>query len=239
MHHTGEECGQCHTMGGKAEAYLWTTAGTIYSDRAGREVLKGAEIILQDREGNVISMTSNEAGNFWTTTPLASNPYTVVDPSTKLYVLDAQGNLVQPADPADPRTWLYKTWVRKGYSIRPMITIGPAASTSGMRMTCNMHHGVTGSSRGALWVSPPGKTPPASYPSTGLSYLPGHQPHCAHQLLTLSYPRQYDDPRRHQELILTPPPPPSIIAPAWTSRYMGDQRWAALIKRGSTALWTW
>jgi len=170
MHHAGEECGQCHTMGGKAENYLWTTAGTIYSDRAGREVLKGAEIILEDREGNVISLTSNEAGNFWTTTPIASNPYTVVEPSTKLYVLDAQGNLVQPADPDDPRTWLYKTWVRKGYSIRPMVTIGPAASTSGMSMSCNMHHGVTGSSRGALWVSPPGKTPPTSYPSTSLSY---------------------------------------------------------------------
>ncbi len=65
-HHPGEDCGKCHRVGGRAEAYLFTMAGTLYKDRAGREVLKGGEIILEDRDGNVISMTSNEAGNFWT-----------------------------------------------------------------------------------------------------------------------------------------------------------------------------
>ena len=78
LHHPGEQCGQCHTMGGAAEAYLWTVSGTLYADRASHAVLPGGEIILQDRAGNVISLTANEAGNFWTTAPIASNPYTVV-----------------------------------------------------------------------------------------------------------------------------------------------------------------
>ena len=169
-HHPGEQCGNCHTMGGSAEAYLWTMSGTIYADRAGRSVLQGGEIILQDRAGNVISMTSNAAGNFWTTAPIASNPYTVVSHggiTDILYVLDGDGNLVTPADPTDPRTWLYKAWVRNGTAVRPMVTIAPVGSTTGMNMSCNMHHSPTGS-RGALWVSPDPTLP--AYPATGLSY---------------------------------------------------------------------
>ncbi|HEX9883211.1 MAG TPA: hypothetical protein VGA79_04520 [Desulfobaccales bacterium] len=173
LHHPGEVCSRCHSMGGRAEAYPWTMAGTLYADRSGRTVLKGGEIILQDRDGNVISMTSNEAGNFWTTAPIASNPYTVASHggmTEPLYVLDENGNLVQPADPANPSTWLYKTWVRKGFSVRPMVTIAPAGGSTGMPMSCNMHHGNMGS-RGALWVSPAPTLP--SYPESGqwgLSY---------------------------------------------------------------------
>ena len=129
-----------------------------------------AEIILQDRDGNVISLTANDAGNFWTTAPIASNPYTVVSHSgiaDILYVLDAHGNLVKPADPTDPRTWIYKAWVRNGSAVRPMLTIAPVASTSGMIMSCNMHHSPTGS-RGALRVSAEPTLP--SYPATRLSY---------------------------------------------------------------------
>jgi hypothetical protein len=170
LHHAGEDCARCHTMGGKAEAFQWTVAGTLYADRAGSEVLKGGEIILQDREGNVISMTSNEVGNFWTLAPIASNPYAVsAHGSTMdiLYVLDANGILVQPADPEDGRSWQYKAWVKKGFSSRPMMTIAPAAGSSGMPMTCSMHHAVMGS-RGALWVSPAPILP--SYPDADLSY---------------------------------------------------------------------
>lgn len=172
MHHPGEDCGKCHIMGGRAEAYLWTVAGTLYADRSAREVLKGGEIILEDRDGNIISLTSNAAGNFWSTAPIASNPFTVVahgGPPTPLYVLDDQGNLVQPADPMDERTWLYKAWVKKGRSVRPMVTIAPVGSASGMgmRMSCSMHHGAMGS-RGGLWVSPAPTLP--SYPDSELSY---------------------------------------------------------------------
>ena len=172
MHNPGQDCGKCHTMGGKAEAYLWTVAGTLYADRSARVPLKGGEIILQDRDGNVISITSNEAGNFWTTAPIASDPYTVVShggPAQPLYTLDDRGNLATPADPSDLRTWLYKAWVRKGREVRPMLTIAPAGSASGMdmRMSCNMHHSATGS-RGGLWVSSSPTLP--SYPRSGLSY---------------------------------------------------------------------
>jgi hypothetical protein len=171
-HHPGEECGACHSPGMRAEAYPWTMAGTLYSDRAGQAVRKNGEIIIQDRQGNVISMTANEAGNFWTDMPIASDPYAVSShggTTEKLYTEDDEGNLVQPADPDDPRTWLYKAWVRSRGDIRPMVTIAPVGGSAGMnmRMSCNMHHARLGS-RAALWASPKATLP--SYPAAGLSY---------------------------------------------------------------------
>jgi len=175
MHHPGENCGWCHRVGGRAEAYLFSMAGTLYSERSGSSVLRGGEIIMEDREGNIISMTSNKAGNFWTTTPVASDPYTVAtfhghEPFAPLYVENDDGELIQPADPADPRTWKYKTWVRKGKFERPMVSIaavgGGTASTT--RMSCNMHHGGVAHRSGALWVGK-GSTL-ASYPESELSY---------------------------------------------------------------------
>ncbi len=77
LHNAGEDCGMCHTPNGKAGNYAFTIGGTIYEDRAARRTLKGAEVILQDISGKVISMTTNEAGNFWTYTPIAGNPYSV------------------------------------------------------------------------------------------------------------------------------------------------------------------
>lgn len=170
LHHAGEDCGKCHTMGGLAEAYLWTASGTLYADRSGRVPLKGGEVILQDRDGNVISLTSNEVGNFWTNAPIASNPYAVnahgsiMEP---LYTLDPDGNLLTPADPQNPQSWQYKAWVKVGSNIRPMLTIAPVAGSSGMYMSCSMHHAPMGA-RGALWASPARTLP--SYPETGLSY---------------------------------------------------------------------
>lgn len=172
-HHPGEDCGRCHRPGGRAEGYVWTMSGTLYKDRPGRAVLKGGEIILQDREGKVISMTSNQAGNFWTTSPLASDPYTVAtthghEPFIPMYTLDSSGNLI-PAPANDPSTWHYKTWARKGNSVRPMMTIaGAGGSMTTPRMSCNMHHGGVAHRSGALWV---GKAPTLeSYPARHLGY---------------------------------------------------------------------
>jgi len=175
VHHPGEDCGRCHRVGGRAETHLFTMAGTLYADRSGRLVQKGGKIILQDREGTVISMTSNRAGNFWTEAPVASDPYTVAtthghEPFVPLYEEDESGNLIQPADPTDPRTWKYKAWVRKGNAVRPMVSLasvgGGSATTT--RMSCNMHHGGVAHRSGALWV---GKGPTlSSYPASGLSY---------------------------------------------------------------------
>ncbi len=174
MHHPGENCGLCHRPGGRAEAHLFSISGTLYNDRIGRSVAKGGEIILEDREGDIISMTSNEVGNFWTKAPFASDPYSVGSyhggpPFELLYKEDSEGNLIQPADPNDSRTWKYKTWVRKGESVRPMVMI-PAVGggTAAPRMSCNMHHGGVAHASGALWVGRDPVLP--SYPASNLSY---------------------------------------------------------------------
>ena len=175
LHHSGEPCSRCHRPGGRAEKYPFTVAGTLYGDRSARTPLPGGEVILQDREGRVISMTSNRAGNFWTLAPIASDPYTVAtthghEPFIPLYEEDEGGRLIAPANPDDPRTWKYKTWTRKGPYVRPMVSIagvgGGSATTA--RMSCSMHHGGVAHRAGGLWV---GKGPTLSaYPDEGLSY---------------------------------------------------------------------
>lgn len=174
FHHPGEDCGRCHKIGGRAEHYLWTMSGTLYSDRSGQSVLPGGEIIMEDREGNVISMTSNRAGNFWTTADIVSDPYTVSnyhghEPFSPMYTEDENGNLLAPADPDNAKTWHYKTWARKGNLERTMMTIGGiGGSATTNRMSCNMHHGGAVHRSGALWA---GKSPTLpSYPSKNLSY---------------------------------------------------------------------
>jgi hypothetical protein len=170
MHNAGEDCGICHTPAGKAPQYLFTMSGTVYEDRAAGKALPGAEIILQDINGHIVSMTSNDAGNFWTYTPLGSNPRSVANHGVTevLYRNDKDGKFI-PADPADTRTWQYKTWVRSGDRFIGMVTIAPVggASDPASRMSCNMHHSMRGS-RGALWVS--AKSTLSAYPSTGLSF---------------------------------------------------------------------
>ena len=64
LHHSGEDCGACHRVGGRAESHLFTMAGTLYDDRSARSVVKQGEVIMEDFDGNIISMTSNEVGNF-------------------------------------------------------------------------------------------------------------------------------------------------------------------------------
>ncbi len=174
IHHPSEDCGRCHRVGGRAEHYLWTMSGTLYNDRSGRSVLTGGEILMEDRDGNVISLTSNRSGNFWTTVPIASDPYTVSnyhghEPFVPMYVEDDEGNLIEPADPENPKTWHYKTWLRKGNMVRTMMTIGGVGGSPVYnRMTCNMHHGGVAHRSGALWV---GKKPTLpGYPDSELSY---------------------------------------------------------------------
>ena len=99
------------------------------------------------------------------TAPIASNPYAVAShdgPVVPLYEIETPEELQM-----DPRSWQYKAWVKKGSAIRPMLTIAPAGGSTGMPMTCSMHHSPMGS-RGALWVSSAPAL--ASYPEAGLSY---------------------------------------------------------------------
>jgi len=180
-HNTGEDCGICHTPGGKAPNSVFTMSGTLYMDRAARKPLKGGEVILQDVNGKVISMTSNEVGNFWTYEPIGSNPYAVVgygNSVQRLYTTDASG--FHPAPATDSRSWQYKTWVKNGDQELPMVTIAPVGGTGSPRMGCSMHHGPMGS-YGALYVSTKSTLP--SYPASGLSFkkhiLPIFRNQCA------------------------------------------------------------
>lgn len=170
-HNAGEDCGICHTPGGKAGNYVFTIGGTVYEDRTARRVLKGAEIILQDARGSVISMTSNDAGNFWTFAPIASNPCAISNHGTTmdyLYTLN-NGVCVPTVAPSDSRTWQYKAWVKYGDQVRHMATIAPigGSSASSARMGCSMHHAGMGS-RGGLWGMR--KDTLASYPASNLSF---------------------------------------------------------------------
>lgn len=172
LHNSGEDCAVCHTPNGKAGNYVFTVGGTIYEDRAARRPLKGAEVMLQDHGGNILSMTTNEAGNFWTYAPIASNPYTIAShggTTHVLYTVNADGT-VTPANPADSRTWLYKAWIRNtDGAIRHMVTIAPVGGSTGVvpRMSCNMHHSPFGST-GAAWASR--KNALATYPSSSISF---------------------------------------------------------------------
>lgn len=170
-HMVGEDCGICHRPNGKASNYIFTMAGTLYEDKAGRRPLAGGEVILQDKNGNVISMTSNEVGNFWTYAPLAGHPYAVAasTPLKKLYTENPDGTVATSADPNDTRTWLYKTWVKNGDHVVHMATVAPVGGTSDgtSRMGCSMHHSPFGS-RGALWGSRNGTL--SIFPAAGLSF---------------------------------------------------------------------
>lgn len=170
-HNAGEDCGVCHTPGGKAGNFVFTVGGTVYEDRTARRTLKGAEIILQDVQGNTISMTSNEAGNFWTFAPLASNPCAMSSHGSTLdYLYTLNNGVCVPTVPAsDSRTWQYKAWVKYGDQVRHMATVAPigGASATTARMGCSMHHAGMGS-RGGLWGMR--KDTLASYPATSLSF---------------------------------------------------------------------
>lgn len=172
LHNSGEDCGMCHTTGGKAGNVVFTVGGTIYEDRAARRPLKGAEVILQDVNGKVISMTTNETGNFWTFASLGSNPYTIGSHSgiTDLLFTINPDMTVTPISASDSRSWLYKAWVRNpDGAVRQMVTIAPIGGSTGTspRMGCNMHHSAFGST-GAAWASR--KSSLAAYPASSLSF---------------------------------------------------------------------
>ncbi|MDJ0781227.1 MAG: hypothetical protein QNJ22_04610 [Desulfosarcinaceae bacterium] len=149
-HFQGEDCAICHTPGGKAGAYVFSISGTVFKDKLGIEPLVGAEVIIRDVEGKVISLTSNEAGNFFTYAPIAHDPAAGSDPDT-------------------PRNWRYKSWVKYGESVRPMVTLAYVGAMAHYipRMSCNMHHGRMGT-RGT--VSAGTFDTLAAYPDQNISF---------------------------------------------------------------------
>lgn len=151
LHFQGADCGICHTPGGPAENFVFTESGTIYQDKAGRFPLVDAEVILKDAESNIISMTTNEAGNFFTYAPIAPDP--MLGGSTDT-----------------PRNWRYKAWISYDGIVRRMVTLAYVGATPTYvpRMSCNMHHNGRLGSRGAL-TSGRFETLP-SYPAVDISF---------------------------------------------------------------------
>ncbi|MDH4283985.1 MAG: hypothetical protein OEV35_01570 [Gallionellaceae bacterium] len=179
FHHPGEDCGRCHkpavtgAPAGKASNFDFTMAGTIYTDRTGRTPLEGAEIILRDYTGKVISMTSNAAGNFATQATIASDPqaWSTATPN------------------GHPATWRYKAWVKMGEYETPMITVAGVGSTTANypRMGCGMHHSPTGS-RGGLNL---GTSTLTGYPATNISYKQHIQPILLNRCKACHMPTDY------------------------------------------------
>ena len=133
LHFQGADCGICHTPGRVAGDFVFTETGTLYQDKAGRVPLVGAEVVLRDAENNVISMTTNEAGNFFTYAPIAADPALGGSPDT-------------------PRNWRYKAWIKHDGIVRKMVTLAYVGATPVFipRMSCNMHHNGRLGTRGGL-----------------------------------------------------------------------------------------
>lgn len=154
-HHPGDDCGICHAPAPTgaslyvpiASGRVFTLTGTLFDARSARTPVAGSELVVQDREGGVVSVTTNDLGNFWTQVPLAGDP--------------AAG------DPATSDSWRYKAWVKSEGGTRPMMTMPTVGGMTVPRMSCNMHHVTTGTLGGA-WAAPRGTL--RSYPSEGLGY---------------------------------------------------------------------
>lgn len=150
FHHQGEDCGICHAPDRKSSNHVFTMSGTFYKDKTGREPLVGAEVVLVDANKNIISMTSNEVGNFMTKTPIAADP-----------------RAFNNATSSNPGAWRYKAWVKSGDQFIPMVTIAQVGGMSSPRMSCSMHHAPKGS-RGALFIGV--KPTLTSYPTSNVSF---------------------------------------------------------------------
>ncbi len=154
-HHPGDDCGICHAPAASetalykpvARARVFTLTGTIFDSRAARRPVPGAELVVQDYGGNVLSVTANELGNFYTDAAMAGDPAV--------------------ADPAVSDSWRYKAWVKAEGGVRPMMTIPAVGGMTVPRMSCSMHH-VNSGTMGGAWAAP--RSTLRSYPPAQLSY---------------------------------------------------------------------
>jgi hypothetical protein len=82
----GSDCMACHDAGGIGVEYddgevedLFTIAGTLFDDVDGIESLQGASVIVTGDDGQVVTMTTNSAGNFFTERSVRLPATTVVE----------------------------------------------------------------------------------------------------------------------------------------------------------------
>ena len=61
----GSDCLVCHTAGGDREAGVFTLGGTVFTDLDGSALAEGVVVRVTDANGKVVEMTSNGAGNFF------------------------------------------------------------------------------------------------------------------------------------------------------------------------------
>jgi hypothetical protein len=68
----GFNCMLCHSADGGASAKQWTVAGTVFpsANSPTNAGLQGAQILVTDKFGTQLTLTSNAAGNFYTDQPL-------------------------------------------------------------------------------------------------------------------------------------------------------------------------
>ena len=72
----GQDCNQCHRPNNSFGAPVWTAGGTVLATTKGGGAVEGAVISITDADGKNVTLTSNEVGNFYTSTPLVV-PYDI------------------------------------------------------------------------------------------------------------------------------------------------------------------
>lgn len=65
----GSDCLSCHRVSGSART-SFTAAGTVFSGIDCPAGLAGVRIEIQDHNGQMVALTSNDVGNFFTSAPL-------------------------------------------------------------------------------------------------------------------------------------------------------------------------
>jgi hypothetical protein len=65
----GDACLDCHGSGGEQGAF--TVAGTVFTDASGSAGVDGATVTLVDADGTEVTLSTNSAGNFYTSKALA------------------------------------------------------------------------------------------------------------------------------------------------------------------------
>ncbi|MBN2799025.1 MAG: hypothetical protein JXX28_07740 [Deltaproteobacteria bacterium] len=67
----GANCLACHSDDVSSEAPTFGAGGTVFADADGAAPVSGAIIRITDADGQVVELTSNAVGNFYTRTDLA------------------------------------------------------------------------------------------------------------------------------------------------------------------------
>ncbi|MFZ5482174.1 MAG: hypothetical protein ACOZNI_35765 [Myxococcota bacterium] len=94
----GADCLACHTAGnlvddkGVAKGSddgdkLWSAGGTVFADLEGTEGVAGAIVRITDADGQIVTLTSNRVGNFYTALPLTFPIAAEVERDGEIYAM--------------------------------------------------------------------------------------------------------------------------------------------------------